>query len=356
MLITPVDDWGSARAGSAAVRQSGHMDRASTISTSIIEALPGDGVGTRADWLRAGISERTFADGRLRRIARGLYVAAGDDRPLTASRLSSLLPDDAVIGGWAAAAAYGVRDASPTMLRARPDDVLVYPGRHQHKKMPGFQVLRSDVPDSEIEVVDGMRLTCPARTAYDMARFSPSLIAAVGLLDCFLFEGNTRVLSPSEVQVLLEEHSRSRGNARVRAALPMSSSRSRSVPESQLRARLIRDCGFVATDLAVNVSARLGDARYELDLLDMTTGLVLEYDGHHHADADQRARDSRKDIAVDDAGLVMMRVNAPLLGNVVELARTVERRRRSASARGSLGALAKLADGGLVSQPPLTIY
>ena len=329
-----------------------HID--ATVPENIIAALPYDGIGTRADWLRAGASERMLSDDRLRRIARGIYVAANDDRPLTVDRMAPLLPEDAVIGGWAAALAHGVRDASSTMVHSEPDLMLAYPGRDMHKKLPGFRTLRSALGPDDVVTIDDVRLTTVLRTAYDMTRFAPSLLSAVGLVDCFRFEINPTPVDAGRLQQVIDEHPRSRGNARIRKALALSSPRSRSIPESWLRTRMTLDCGIGLEAIAVNATLLHAGRSYELDLVDLTTGLVLEYDGEHHAGPAQRTRDSRKDVAVDEAGLVMLRVNAPLLRSPRELARTIGVRRESARARHCTARVTQMVTVGALRERPLS--
>lgn len=328
-----------------------HTD--AVVSADVLAALPYDGIGTRADWLRAGASERMFSDGRLRRIARGIYVAAEDTRALTAERMAALLPEGCVIGGWVAALAYGVRDAGPTMVYGVPDDMLVYPGRHMHKKLPGFRTLRSELSAQDVVSVGGVPMTTAPRTAYDMGRFAPSLLCAIGLIDCFRYELNPAPLPSEPLRELVSDHPRARGNGRIQKALELSSPRSRSIPESRLRSVMTIDCKVPREALAVNATLVHEGAGYELDLVDLTTGLVLEYDGLHHADAAQRARDSRKDVAVDDAGLVMLRVNSPLLRTPRQLRQTIAARRESARARRSHERITHLIAAGELLERPL---
>lgn len=300
---------------------------------TIADALPYDGIGTRSDWLRAGASERMFADGRLRRVARGLYVAADDERPLTVRRMAALLPEGCVVGGWAAAMAHGVRDAGPTMAYGEIDDILVYPGRHMHIKPPGFRTLRSELGPHDVTRIDGVPMTTALRTAYDMARFAPTLYGAVGLVDCFLYALNPAPVDAAELQEMIDARPRARGNGRIRKAMSHSSPRARSIPESWMRTRMATDCAVLPAAMSVNATLVHDGAHFELDLVDLSTGLVLEYDGAHHAEVEQRTRDSRKNVAVDDAGLVMLRVNSPLLRAPRELAHTIRARRQSALAR-----------------------
>lgn len=116
---------------------------------------------------------------------------------------------------------------------------------------------------------------------------------------------------------------------------------------------MVIDIGVPLDRIAANATLEHQGDHYELDLVDLTTGLVLEYDSLHHADAAQRGRDSLKNVAVDDVGLVMLRVNSPLLGSSRQLIRTIAARRQTALARGCAARIAQLCAAGELRELPL---
>ncbi|GAB3305098.1 hypothetical protein EK0264_04460 [Epidermidibacterium keratini] len=329
--------------------------RADALQVSAIGTPIAGPLATRAEWADAGAGWRMFQDGRLHQVAHGLFCPpelAADPQAL-ARALMERCPVDAVLGGWAAAYVHGARDAGPTMVTRTPQRVLVYYGRHEHKRPPGFTVRRSDLSVSETIQLGGLLLTSGPRTAYDMARFADSLPQAVGILDCFCSELNTEPVELAAISELLATHPRYRGNPTVRAAIDLASSRARSFAESTVRARWTIDAGVPADSLLVNATLRFAGAEFELDLVDLSAGLVIEYDGPHHASSDQRSRDAAKDFAATALGLARTRLNARELrltrAGFERLA--ADRRTVAISAGAPARAAALVASGELAERP-----
>lgn len=321
----------------------------------LLPLLRGDGIGTRADWLAAGATRRMFTDGRLRKVVDGLYVAAADPRPITPKRLASILPAEAVIGGWAAAQSHGVRDAGPTMLEQTGTIAIAYISRNDSKSVPGFGVLRSDLADHEIVYAEGMPITSALRTAYDLVRFAPGLSRAVGLLDAFLFEGNPFPVRADDLLRLVRKRPRSRGNPQVRAALDLASSRSRSFPESGLRVRLISELGLGPGQLWVNATLH-ARRTWELDLIDLSSGLVIEYDGPHHDDPQRQRLDDEKDGDLSDLELVPERVRSDDLRRGSDLMSRLSEQRTRAQLGGGADVVRQLVADGRLRLDPLRMY
>lgn len=281
-----------------------------------------------------------------------------DDGEVAIERLAALLPEGAVIGGWAAALAFALRDAGPTMASRTPEPVLAYLPRSDHRRPPGFAVRRSDLLAGEAVVDGGTVLTSPARTAYDLARFASGVRAATGFLDCALWRGAIRSTSRAELLDTLAAHPYGKGNPQFRAALALATGRSRSFPESSLRVRWVRELGVPNARLLTNATLMLGGgALYELDLVDLSSGLVVEYDGEHHADGGQRSRDARKDDALEDAGLVRTRCGAvEMHSDPRAFVRWASARRANAIARGSRERVQTLVASGDLAERPLIVY
>lgn len=329
--------------------------RSDARSTAEISAdLPLPGIGSRSDWMQAGAANRMFRDGRLRRVAHDRWVDAETEDAEATRLLCSLLPEDGVLGGWAAAVLHGVRGAGPDMPGASAPAALAYRTRHDNKKVPGFDILRCDLLPGEATVLDGITVTTLVRTAYDMARFSRGLPDAVATLDQFAFAHNASPLASAPLREITGAHPKSRGNPRVRAAAELMSDRSRSAAESRLRVRWASECGIDPAGVLVNATLRNGDATVELDLVDLSSGLVGEYDGPHHGTSEQRSRDSRKDALVDEMGLTMQRYNAPELRlGPTQFTRFVLSRRDRAVARGGGVTARQLMSAGLLVEEPL---
>lgn len=267
-----------------------------TSVSDVADRLPTPGIGSRREWSTAGATDRMFKDGRLRRVARNVYVPAATPDADLPRLLAARLPEAAVLGGWAAAVLHGVRDAGPDMPGASGQNALAYRSRHDHKQVPGFDVLRCDLLPDEVTVVGGIRTTCPARTAYDMARFSSGLPEAVAVADQFGWTTNAQPVRPADFVELAERRPRARGNPRVLLAAELMSPRARSAAESRLRVRWVRECAIAPASILVNPTLHFDGVELELDLVDLSSGLVGEYDGPHHARPEQQPRRAQEQL------------------------------------------------------------
>ena len=299
--------------------------------------IPG-GVATRAQWRDAGATKAMFRDGRLVHVGGNIFALphALNSSVEIARLVGAVAPAEAVVTGWAAALLHGVRDAGPSMQRRGGAPIQLCLARGDHRAPPGFDTLRVQLGPDDVEVVDGVRVTTPARTAYDMARFSSSLPNAVGVIDAFRSELSRTQLDLAELSALQEPRPRGKGHPLLRAAIPLSSTRSRSIPETRLRVRAGTVLGLAPTDFAVNAVLEAAGVVWELDLLDWTSGLVIEYDSVHHAGTEQRDRDAQKDSDIREEGLEITRVNSVRLGRPdVELARFLHQGRERALRSGA---------------------
>jgi hypothetical protein len=166
-------------------------------------------------------------------------------------------------------------------------------------------VFRSRVPDDERVAHTGAHITAPLRTAFDLARLS-SPAGAVTALDRLLTLGLVR---RDDLRRMCAERARWRGVARVRRALALADHGVRSPMETLMRlewlaAGLPRPrCNAVLED---------DDGRFVamVDLLDERTGLVGEYDGGHHASAEQRRTDAARRERLGALGLTVVTMTA----------------------------------------------
>lgn len=251
----------------------------------------------------------------------GLYLAdwAEPTDPLIRLAVAvELAAEGVTVGGWAAARVHeeracAVNDVvrvfdgraafdepaglSPLLVLAEPEARIV--------ARPGHRVFRSRVADDEREPYRSTHITTPLRTAFDLARLS-SPAGAVVALDRLLSLGLVRA---DDLHRMIVERPRWRGLARARRALALSDGNVRSPMESVMRldwlsAGLPRPlCNPVIEDL---------DGRFVamVDLLDERTGLVGEYDGGHHASAEQRRSDAARREAMTAVGLTEVTMTA----------------------------------------------
>ncbi len=222
---------------------------------------------------------------------------------------AGVVPADGAVGGWAAAYLLGAHSLDGTTSDPEVLDpvLLCLPRVRQRPWWQGIRPFRSDLGPGDVVEVDGARVTSPVRTAFDLGRLAPSLTESVVALDAV-----TRGLGvePDAVARYARGRPRWRGLPRLRAALDLADPRSRSPQESRFRMLWVLEAGLPRPRSNWPVLDLDGHLLGEVDLLDVETGLVGEYDGAHHAGAEQRAVDNARHEVLERHGLRVVRVTA----------------------------------------------
>ncbi|MDT7744177.1 MAG: hypothetical protein QOE59_3255, partial [Actinomycetota bacterium] len=112
-------------------------------------------------------------------------------------------------------------------------DMLI--GAAGRRSRPGVRLHRIDVAPDEVATMGGVRVTTPARTALDLARWLPSAEAVV-VLDALCRRTS---LGVAAVRALADRHAGERGVAQVEQALRWVDPRSPSPTASRLRVGLL---------------------------------------------------------------------------------------------------------------------
>ncbi|HEY0237863.1 MAG TPA: hypothetical protein VGC37_04385 [Friedmanniella sp.] len=265
-----------------------------------------------------GVAKHELATSRWRRSSRGLYVP-GDAPESVAQRIvcaAAAMPDDAAIGGWAAAHVDGADlDGRDRQLRNLPVDVLLPPGLHR-QQVPGIAYRRAALAAGEVRTVGDLRLTSPLRTAVDLACWAPSLTEAVVLLDLLLRAGLSR-------EALMASAPKDRrGAVQARRAIALARPGSLSPGETRLRLVYVQDVG--GPDPLLNASLLDLDGRFVAmpDLFDEEAGLAMEYDGASwagerplgHRDVDQHRSDNVREEVMERRNVIVVRADAHDVG------------------------------------------
>lgn len=242
---------------------------------------------------------------RWERTSCGFYLPAGLDEELAVEqRIVSaawIALGVGVVTGWAALRWCGAGYLDDPIV-----DIAV--PRTGLRSQPGVAYSAERLLGEEAEVVDGLAVTTPARSASFAARHAHDLAAAVNVLD--------RAASADLVSLgELREHAARRstgapGVRRLREALELATENSWSPMETEMRL-LWRSIGLV--DVLCNVPIFDRDGRHlgTPDLLDPLRGLVGEYDGPAHLERDRRDRDIRREAVFRRAGLEYVEMMAP---------------------------------------------
>jgi hypothetical protein len=255
----------------------------------------------------AGVSKnrlgRLVADGLLRRVLHGVYVATQvrDTLDLRAAALALVVPPGAVVtdrtAGWLLGA---------NMILA-PNDHLAVPPVSVFMTTEGHR-LRNGICASgerrlaprDITIVGGIRTTTPLRTACDLGRLLHR-DQALAALDSMLRLGVRR----EEVLVEVGRFRGYRGVVQLRALAPYADPRAQSPGESILRLRWI-DAGLPTAEPQLEVAGPRGPYYLDLGVRELRYG--AEYFGGEFHTEEDRPHDEARIRWIEDAHDFTIRV------------------------------------------------
>jgi len=247
----------------------------------------GHGVAGRAELLAAGVSrdqiKRSLAAGRLRPMLPGVYAVGHAAVSREGWCRAALLAcgDDSVLGHRTAAHLWSFRHGD-----LFPLSVIV--PRNGGRKQHAIAARRMRLPRSDWMVLDGLRVTTPARTIADMAgELSPRemrrLVERAQDLKRF---------DPDRIEAVLERNPRRRGCRpllHLIALLQPDADGTRSHLE-RLFLALIRRAGLPKPEVNVEIEGR------QRDFVWRKQRLVVEVDGYaYHSSREAMRRDRRRD-------------------------------------------------------------
>jgi hypothetical protein len=221
-----------------------------------------------------------------------------------------------IIGGRAAAALHGAKWVDDST----PIDIL---GPFNHPP-PGIIVRRERIGAEDVIEMRGLRVTNPARTAFDLARHLPRALAVTHLDALSAAAG----LSAADVAPLIDRHKGARGVRQCQTALALMDGGSQSPKESWLRLLLV-DAGLPRPVTQLRITD--GCLVAYLDLGWDEPMVALEYDGdQHRTDRSQYVRDIRRAEMAARLGWTIIKVIKEDRPNVVVArARDALERRRA---------------------------
>jgi hypothetical protein len=253
---------------------------------------------TRADLRAAGWSDSAihaaFRRGDFRQSVRGLWLpsdVADDLHQRCATALASQR-EDAAISRETAAVIHGFAWLPDEWTaQARDIDVTVARDDLTRSSRRGIDRRIADLPVEDVVIWRGLRVTSPARTAVDVARFVKSRLLAVQLLDGVLrFEHCTR----EEMQAVIDRMVRVPHVRRAAERLGLAREGVDSPPETTWRLRIV-DAGLPCPD--VNLKLFSGDIQLAQGDLGYWKWLIwIEYDGVDvHEPLRMDGKDQQKD-------------------------------------------------------------
>lgn len=204
----------------------------------------------------------------------------------------------AVIGGAAAAALHGAQWI--------PDNVpveLIHTNTHPPR---GVLTRREMLCAGETQIRDGLAVTTPERTAFDIGRRG-AVRSAVVRLDALARATGFKV---DDVLDVAAAHPRAPGVRRLEVALDLVDPGAQSPRESYLRLLLI-DAGLARPQTQIPVLGADGLPFAYLDLGWEESLVAVEYDGdHHRTDRRQFVKDLRRMEMLEEMGWTIVRVVA----------------------------------------------
>ena len=169
----------------------------------------------------------------------------------------------------------------------------------------GIRVWSDEVGSDEIEVVNGIRVTTPARTALDIACRYPRdrAVAAIDSLS------RATHLKMAAVDLLVERHKGRRGIRHARKVLELVDPGAESPRETWLRLLVTRH-DFPPPKTQIPVRNEYGELIAVLDMGWEEIKLALDYEGDHHRAPSRFNKDIRRHDEVTELGWTDIRVTS----------------------------------------------
>jgi hypothetical protein len=174
-----------------------------------------------------------------------------------------------VVAGQSASALHGTK-----WVNARQPAQLLYEYR---RPPPGIVTWSDRVAPEEIQLIRGVPVTTPARTAFDLASRYP-LGKAVAAIDAF---ARATRLRTAQVEALFERYKGHRNIRRARHALTLVDPGAQSPQETWLRL-LVTEAGYPPPQTQIPVYGPYGELVGVVDMGWNDIKLALEYEGEHH--------------------------------------------------------------------------
>lgn len=238
-----------------------------------------------------------------RTVYRNVYLSkAATLTALTRARAAWLWSGGAAtLTGLSAAAVLGAKwiDAN------RPAELT----RVNRRCPPGIIAHSYSLIAREIVVFRGVRITTPARTAFDLGRTLPQ-DQAIPILDALANATNFKV---DDVVLLANEKPGARGVRRLRSTLALVDGGAESPRESRLRLLIVR-AGLPPPETQIEFADEFGNPFIRVDMGWRQRKVAVEYDGvQHWSDRYQRSWDIDRIAILEARGWAVVRVSAEML-------------------------------------------
>jgi hypothetical protein len=262
---------------------------------------------------KAGISRTRTEANDLATVSRGIRMHLGSEASGAAALRAYTEIDDASVLAFASAARV-LQAGLPVWLE---QDWRIHVARRRGFSMPRranvVGHLLTLLPDEVIEH-DGVRLTSPARTWLDLASIlsADELVIAGDSLVCSHGPDFPRPREPlcglEDLRAVIARHPGMRGVRTARAAVELIRIGSDSQPETRMRLSIVRG-GLPEPVLNHVVTGIHGNPVLWPDAAYPAQRVAVQYEGSHHNEADQYARDIRRADITAEYGWLEVRVS-----------------------------------------------
>jgi very-short-patch-repair endonuclease len=249
-----------------------------------------DGLVTRA-MLRSPVWQRLLHD---------VYIHRDSpvDHQTWCRAVALILPAGAAIGGLSAAHLWGFETRAARVSVVLPHNRWIRADDHL---LPH----RTSLVAGDLTCHDGLPVTTPVRTAFDLGR-RLGRADALALLDAML---RRRLLRRPALQQMIKQRFTWPGTARLAGLVRVADSRAESPMESRLRLLLL-DARLPSAVPQFEIRDPAGRLLGRVDLCWPDLGLIAEYDGDHHRSKVQFRRDVARLNALRMAGWTVLRFTA----------------------------------------------
>lgn len=183
--------------------------------------------------------------------------------------------------------------------------------RPSRDKARGIIVHSDTLDDDETSVRDGIRITTPARTAFDLGR-RKGLAAAVIRLDALMRATGVKA---ADIELVADRHRGARGLTQLRRVLHLADDGAESPYETKTRLALV-GAGLPRPQTQIEVLNEWGWVMARVDMGWEEWKVGVEFDGSHHwTDPAQRSRDIDRLAELEARGWAIIRVSAEMLRN-----------------------------------------
>lgn len=255
--------------------------------------IPCDRPFSAAEASRLGVDEslrrRLVQRGLLRPVLRGVFVASSvsDSLRLRVAALGLVVPEHAVVVDRTAAWLHGV-DALPRSAIHRMPSLDVFSRQGSRMRRPGVASGIRELTARDVEMIGGLAVTTPLRTACDLGRLLWRF-DALGAIDGFLRLGLDHGMLLGEV----DRFAGYRGVRQLRTLAPIGDPGAESQPESALRLHWY-DADLPPPETQIWVDDDHGRPKFRIDVGDRSVRYGAEYFGEEFHDEDHQDADEAR--------------------------------------------------------------